>query len=102
MIAQLKYFTEKYSSNPPTFASGWSENLIVGKKVTKLKICALSGIKFAVNQKSETENLIITGSGIFELSFDDRPITELYLMQESYNLCKEKNHFITIDLTYIE
>lgn len=101
MIAQLSYFTQS-SFTPPTFTSGWSENLIAGKKVTELGIYALPGTKFAVNQKGNDENLIINGSGIFNLTFGDRPITELYLSEDSYNLCKNSSHFIVIDLIYEE
>ena len=99
MIAQIKYPAEK---NLPSFTSGWSKNLIAGKKVTELGIYALPGTKFATKLKDEgsVANIIINGSGIFNM--EHLEITELYLSEESYNLCINSSHFIVIDLIYEE
>ena len=78
----------------------YSKNLIPDNVlVMGIGIYALPGTNFQINQLNDkvSRPLIINGLGMFQMDVEDRPITSLFVSEESFKNTKEY-HPIIIDL----
>lgn len=82
------------------FNNNYSENLIPDNTlVIGIGIYALPGTTFQINQLNSkvSRTLIINGLGMFQMDVSDRPITQLYISESSFNNAIG-HHPIIIDL----
>lgn len=78
----------------------YSKNLIPNDTlVMGIGIYALPGTTFQINQLNDkvSRPLIINGLGMFQMNVEDRPITKLFISENSFNNMKEY-HPLIIDL----
>lgn len=88
-----------------SFVDGWSkQSILQGRSATSLSIYGMPGTEFQIAQNGTLSSFKLNNTGLFSISFDNYPITGLYLSETSYqNITAENSgHALIIDYIYID
>lgn len=76
-----------------------NKNLVANKLVKELGIYGLPGTSFKINNNG---TIMLNGSGLLSIGYENMPITSLILDSKSYDLINNNGHYLLIDLLYEE